>query len=110
MLQIVAIPVQERLFTPGPWYSTMAPVPPLTVRMPATLRMISEKKWSANELEGYAGYKLTFGSSPTRQFSSELNSNDFGCLQLPWKASHDINGIGSCLEFSILDNMASTKV
>lgn len=27
--------------TPGPVYSTMAPVPPFTVRMPATFRMIS---------------------------------------------------------------------
>ena len=29
------------LSTPGPWYSTMAPVPPLTVRMPATAQMMS---------------------------------------------------------------------
>lgn len=27
--------------TPGPWYSTMAPVPPFTVRMPATFKMTS---------------------------------------------------------------------
>ena len=27
--------------TPGPWYSTMAPVPPFTVRIPATFRMTS---------------------------------------------------------------------
>lgn len=36
MLQIVPIPVQEIESTPGPKYSTMAPVPPLTVRIPAT--------------------------------------------------------------------------
>lgn len=41
MLQIVAMPVQEIVSTPGPWYSTMAPVPPFTVNIPATLRMIS---------------------------------------------------------------------
>ena len=41
MLQIVAIPVQERDSTPGPRYSTIAPVPPLTVKIPATLRMTS---------------------------------------------------------------------
>ena len=35
MLQHVAMPVHDRLSTPGPKYSTMAPVPPLTVRMPA---------------------------------------------------------------------------
>ena len=34
-------PVQEMLSTPGPKYSTIAPVPPLTVRMPATLQMMS---------------------------------------------------------------------
>lgn len=34
-------PVQEMESTPGPWYSTMAPVPPFTVRMPATFKMTS---------------------------------------------------------------------
>lgn len=46
MLQIVAMPVQDRLSVPGPWYSTMAPVPPLTVRIPATLRMMSRAQVS----------------------------------------------------------------
>ena len=41
MLQIVPMPVQESESTPGPWYSMIAPVPPLTVRIPATLRMMS---------------------------------------------------------------------
>ena len=41
MLQIVALPVAEIDSAPGPKYSTMAPVPPFTVRMPATLRMTS---------------------------------------------------------------------
>ena len=41
ILHIVAIPVQEKLSTPGPWYSTIAPVPPLTVRISATLRIMS---------------------------------------------------------------------
>ena len=41
MLATVALPVALMLSTPGPWYSIMAPVPPLTVRIPATLRMIS---------------------------------------------------------------------
>ena len=30
--------------TPGPKYSTIAPVPPFTVKMPATLRMTSVEK------------------------------------------------------------------
>jgi len=33
--------VQDTLSTPGPRYSTIAPVPPLTDRMPATLQMMS---------------------------------------------------------------------
>ena len=41
MLQIVALPVAEIDSAPGPKYSTIAPVPPFTVRMPATLRMTS---------------------------------------------------------------------
>ena len=41
MLQIVPLPVHDMLSDPGPKYSTMAPVPPFTVRMPATLRMTS---------------------------------------------------------------------
>ena len=35
-------PVQEMLSRPGPKYSTMAPVPPLTVRMPATCQEVIE--------------------------------------------------------------------
>lgn len=34
-------PVQEMESTPGPWYSTMAPVPPFTVKIPATFKMTS---------------------------------------------------------------------
>jgi len=41
MLQMVALPVAEIDAPPGPKYSTMAPVPPFTVRMPATLRITS---------------------------------------------------------------------
>ena len=41
MLQMVALPVALMADVPGPKYSTMAPVPPLTVRIWATLRMTS---------------------------------------------------------------------
>mmetsp|Transcript_33676 Transcript_33676/g.82632 ORF Transcript_33676/g.82632 Transcript_33676/m.82632 type:complete len:486 (+) Transcript_33676:505-1962(+) len=41
MLQMVPAPVAEIESTPGPKYSTMWPVPPDTVRMPATRRMTS---------------------------------------------------------------------
>ena len=41
MLAIVLLPVVDMLSVPGPKYSTMAPVPPLAVRLPANLRMTS---------------------------------------------------------------------
>eukprot|EP00958_Prasinococcus_capsulatus_P024610 scaffold3878_cov363-Prasinococcus_capsulatus_cf.AAC.10 len=41
MLQMVAMPVAEMESTPSPKYSTMAPVPPDTVSISATLRMTS---------------------------------------------------------------------
>ena len=37
------IPVQEIESTPGPKYSTIAPVPPFTVKIPATFRITSVK-------------------------------------------------------------------
>ena len=40
----VYIPVQEMESTPGPKYSMIAPVPPFTVKIPATLRITSVKR------------------------------------------------------------------
>jgi hypothetical protein len=45
ILQIVPMPVEERELTPGPWYSMIAPVPPFTVRIPATFRMMSTEHY-----------------------------------------------------------------
>jgi hypothetical protein len=50
MLQMVAMPVHQRDSTPGPLYSTMAPAPPLTARMAATLRMSSTRNDQPNIL------------------------------------------------------------
>ena len=41
MLQIVPLPVAENDSVPSPKYSTIAPVPPFTVRMPASFRITS---------------------------------------------------------------------
>ena len=41
MLQMVPLPVQLMDVAPSPKYSTIAPVPPLTVRMPATFKITS---------------------------------------------------------------------
>ena len=38
---MVPFPVQERAFAPGPKYSITDPVPPFTVRIPATFRITS---------------------------------------------------------------------
>ena len=38
---MVPLPVHDILSAPGPKYSTMAPVPPFTVRIPATFRITS---------------------------------------------------------------------
>ena len=38
---MVPFPVQDMDLAPGPKYSTIAPVPPFTVRIPATLRITS---------------------------------------------------------------------
>lgn len=112
MLQMVAMPVHERLSVPGPWYSTIAPVPPLTVRMPATLRMMSENiircllfrhcedirsnssHCSSNLVA--SGKKVhTFGGSPAGQLAGELDTNDLGGLQFPRKTSHDVDGVST---------------
>ena len=41
ILQMVPFPVQLMFIAPSPKYSTMAFVPPFTVRMPATFKMTS---------------------------------------------------------------------
>ncbi len=41
ILHIVPLPVHDIDVAPGPKYSTIAPVPPFAVRMPATLRITS---------------------------------------------------------------------
>jgi len=41
MLQMVPLPVAESERAPSPKYSTIAPVPPFTVRIPATFNITS---------------------------------------------------------------------
>ena len=91
MLQIVAIPVHESDSTPGPWYSMMAPVPPLTVRIPATLRMTSAHISSGCSI----ALQLTFGGGPSAHLAVEVDSNDLGRLELPWDVGHHVDGIGT---------------
>src|SRR5690606_37585576 len=41
MLQIVPLPVHDNDSAPSPKYSTIAPVPPFTVKIPATFKITS---------------------------------------------------------------------
>ena len=41
ILQIVPLPVHDRDLAPGPKYSIIHPVPPLTVKIPATFKITS---------------------------------------------------------------------
>ena len=41
ILQMVPLPVHDKEIAPSPKYSTIAPVPPFTVRISATLRITS---------------------------------------------------------------------
>lgn len=78
---------------PGPKYSTMAPVPPFTVRMPASFRMTSLGEAQPLSLPMHAVEQ----SSPSRFDETgrtrELDTDDLGGLELPWDASHDIDGV-----------------
>src|ERR1700761_1692683 len=85
MLQIVPIPVQESDSTPGPWYSTMAPVPPLTVKIPATFRITSrsEESVSKEKDRNEEKKKQTLWSSPPANLPGQPHTNDLRALQLP---------------------------
>ena len=92
----LTMPVQDRLSVPGPWYSTIAPVPPLTVRIPATLRMMSVDYVSVvAPLRNPIFQIRTLGSSPAGELASKLNTNDLGGLQFPGETSHDIDSVGT---------------
>jgi hypothetical protein len=106
MLQIVAIPVAERLSTPGPLYSTMAPVPPLTVRMPATLRMTSATNDKIQTARGTDN--PTFRRRPTAYLSREVDADHFGCLKFPRNACHNVNGI--CTAHTTSDHAQTASV
>lgn len=106
MLQIVAIPVQDRDSTPGPLYSTMAPVPPLTVRMPATLRMTSG---AGSKLgRGVKRSKHTLWCCPSSNFACQVDANDFGTLEFPRNASHNIDCI--CTTYTTCNHPETTSI
>jgi len=93
MFVTVAMPDALIVFVPGPWYSTIAPVPPLTVKMPATLRMMSGKVVSMSELYTWYQGVLTFRGGPARHLAGELDADELGSLEFPWKVCHHIHGV-----------------
>lgn len=63
--------------TPGPWYSTMAPVPPFTVRMPATFNMTS--------LGDVQPERLPVSFTPITW--SAIKKDKFGCFFCFWRTA-----------------------
>lgn len=51
-------PVQEIESTPGPKYSTMAPVPPFTVKISATFKIISKTKVRVKQCNNFTIIKI----------------------------------------------------
>lgn len=115
MLQMVPMPVAEMELTPGPRvkmlvsdqnssqnvyknipkYSTIAPVPPLTVRIPATFRIMSACVISLCIFQYTENTLRTLGTGPSGKLTGKLNTNDLRCLELPGETSHDIDGIST---------------
>ncbi|PAV58993.1 hypothetical protein WR25_12838 [Diploscapter pachys] len=77
MLQMVPMPVAEIESTPGPKYSTIAPVPPFT-----------------NDI---------LSGGPAGEVAGEFDSNDFRALQLPRNVRHHIH----CVRTSHADAQAT---
>ena len=75
MLVMVPLPVVEIDAVPGPKYSMMRLVPPLTVRMPRSLRMTS------------------LGDGPTVQTAGEFDADDLRLQDLPVEPGHDIHRV-----------------
>ena len=76
-------------------YSMIAPVPPLTVRIPATFRIISVTIFSIESSKICAKQKRTLGRSPARELASKLDTNNLGGLKLPGEVGHNIDGIST---------------
>lgn len=107
--------------TPGPWYSTMAPVPPFTVRMPATFKMTSLGEVQPDRVpvsftpitweEDIKKYVLVrFRRKEKKQTAvyrrwkarrqwdgvcKLLYSTNLGTLELPRNSCHHVDGVGS---------------
>lgn len=74
--------------TPGPWYSMIAPVPPATVKMSATLSITSvgqkveQSKCFDQRVQvsirinyTFLYHEFTFWGGPATQFSFEMNTD-----------------------------------
>jgi hypothetical protein len=73
----------------------IAPVPPLTVRSPATLRMISVEKISIMSKKSHKNHKRTLGSGPAVKLASKLDTDDLRSLKLPRKIGHNVDGVST---------------
>ena len=87
------IPVADKELHPGPKYSTMAPVPPLTVKIPAVFKIMSDI--TRQFIPRGVCNDNTFGRSPSGQMPSQLDTNDLGRLQFPGKICHHIDCVST---------------
>ena len=77
MLQIVALPVALMVAAPGPKYSTIAPVPPLTVKRSATRRITS------------------FGDDQPRELTGESHADESWPSQVEGEPRHGVDGVAA---------------
>ena len=84
------------------------PVPPLTVRIPASLRMtsIDERELSGGLIR--KDDQPTFWRGPARYLARQVNANDFWTLELPRKVSEHIDCI--CSTNSYTNHSHSTSI
>ena len=75
MLQIVAFPVALMVSAPGPKYSTMAPVPPLTVSRFGDLA--GSRPWA----------------TPSRTATGETDTDEPWPANVEGEAGHDVDGV-----------------
>src|SRR6478735_2014632 len=106
MLQMVALPVQLIDSAPGPKYSTMAPVPPLTVRISATFRMMSlgADELRPTDVEREAGHDVDrVGATDPDGDHAEAA----GVRGVAVGADHHPAGEGVLLEHDLVDDAGS---
>lgn len=85
------------------------PVPPLTVRIPASLRMTSMDERELSEGLLRKDDQPTFRRGPARNLARQINANDFRTLELPRKVSQHIDCIRSANSYTNHSHSTSSR-